>query len=146
MSPASSRHCLFPSTAVRNELSKSTLFQFKMPVCEIFGCILGPAVQFYLGWRAFCAIFNISSGVIFFALLFRSNRHLLVQASQFPNSASYRYFQRTNRAVCFHQQLTNLAYFQNNLITSVTILSEFFLSFLPHFGPFIWEKVRNEFN
>uniref|UniRef100_A0A915N2F2 G protein-coupled receptor n=1 Tax=Meloidogyne javanica TaxID=6303 RepID=A0A915N2F2_MELJA len=95
--------------------------------CEIFGCILDSAVQFYLGWRAFCAIFNISSGIIFFYLLCRTNQLLLKQASQVKNSAGYQHFLRTNKA--------------NNILTSSAILSEFFLSFLPHFGPFLWEMI-----
>ncbi|KAF7637799.1 hypothetical protein Mgra_00002773 [Meloidogyne graminicola] len=95
--------------------------------CEIFGCILDSTVQVYLGWRAFCAIFNISSGIIFFLLLFRTNQHLIKQANQLKNSISYQHFLKTNRA--------------NNLLTSSAILSEFFLSFLPHFGPFVWELI-----
>uniref|UniRef100_A0A1I8BHH7 G_PROTEIN_RECEP_F1_2 domain-containing protein n=1 Tax=Meloidogyne hapla TaxID=6305 RepID=A0A1I8BHH7_MELHA len=67
--------------------------------CEIFGCILDSAVQFYLGWRVFCAIFNISSGIIFFFLLCRTNQHLLKQSSQLKNSAGYQHFLRTNKAV-----------------------------------------------
>uniref|UniRef100_A0A183C5V4 G_PROTEIN_RECEP_F1_2 domain-containing protein n=1 Tax=Globodera pallida TaxID=36090 RepID=A0A183C5V4_GLOPA len=91
--------------------------------CEIFGCILGASVQFYLGWRAFCAVFNTISGIAFFIVFYRSNRKMAVVSGL--NSAGQQ-IRRANRA--------------NNLLTSIAVISELFLSFLPHFVPFIWEK------
>uniref|UniRef100_A0A914GRZ9 G protein-coupled receptor n=1 Tax=Globodera rostochiensis TaxID=31243 RepID=A0A914GRZ9_GLORO len=91
--------------------------------CEIFGCILGASVQFYLGWRAFCAVFNTISGITFFIVFYRSNRKMAVVSGL--NSAGQQ-IRRANRA--------------NNLLTSIAVISELFLSFLPHFVPFIWEK------
>jgi len=46
--------------------------------CEIFGCILGPAVEVYLGWRAICSIFNFSSGLLFCILLYKSNKKFML--------------------------------------------------------------------
>ncbi|KAL3118862.1 hypothetical protein niasHT_008209 [Heterodera trifolii] len=94
--------------------------------CEIFGCILGTSVQLYLGWRAFCAILNTISGISFFAVFYRSNRKMASTAKMLNNAGQLQ-IRRANRA--------------NNLLTSVAIVSELFLSFLPHFLPFVWERI-----
>ncbi|KAL3118867.1 hypothetical protein niasHT_008214 [Heterodera trifolii] len=117
-------------------LSVGILFNFieilsAMPVptkteCEIFGCILGTSVQLYLGWRAFCAILNTISGILFFVVLYRSNRKM-ASTTKMLNNAGQLQIRRANRV--------------NNLLTSVAIVSELFISFLPHFLPFVCERV-----
>ncbi|KAL3123677.1 hypothetical protein niasHT_002759 [Heterodera trifolii] len=94
--------------------------------CEIFGCILGTSVQLYLGWRAFCAILNTISGISFFVILYRSNRKM-AHTTKMLNTAGQLQIRRANRA--------------NNLLTSVAIINELFISFLPHFLPFICERI-----
>uniref|UniRef100_A0A914MWT1 Uncharacterized protein n=1 Tax=Meloidogyne incognita TaxID=6306 RepID=A0A914MWT1_MELIC len=100
--------------------------------CEIFGCILGPAVEVYLGWRAICSIFNFSSGLLFCILLYKSNKKFILGGNlqqPFPATALVINEQRKKQQT------------KNNKLTMLAIVNEFFLAFIPHFGPFLWEKI-----
>ncbi|CAK5082719.1 unnamed protein product [Meloidogyne enterolobii] len=100
--------------------------------CEIFGCILGPAVEVYLGWRAICSVFNFSSGVLFCILLYKSNKKFMLGGNlqqPFPATALVINEQRKKQQT------------KNNKLTMIAIVNEFFLAFIPHFGPFLWEKM-----
>nr|CAD2149361.1 unnamed protein product [Meloidogyne enterolobii] len=100
--------------------------------CEIFGCILGPAVEVYLGWRAICSVFNFSSGVLFCILLYKSNKKFILGGNlqqPFPATSLVINEQRKKQQT------------KNNKLTMLAIVNEFFLAFIPHFGPFLWEKI-----
>ncbi|KAF7634220.1 hypothetical protein Mgra_00006398 [Meloidogyne graminicola] len=99
--------------------------------CEIFGCILGPSVEVYLGWRAICSIFNFSSGILFCILLYKSNKKLTLGGNLQPFPAT---------ALVINEQRKKQQS-KNNKLTILAIVNEFFLAFIPHFGPFLWEKI-----